>query len=83
MSVSINRTEEEWICADGGRITVCALVRDGQLQYGKLIGVKNDPIQINSDRIGRLGDLRNALTELLEAISGAQERTRPPTKAEG
>ena len=83
MSVSISRTEEEWICVDCGRITVLALVRNGQLQYGKLIGIKDDPIHIDSGRIGRLGDLRNALTELLEAISRAQERTMPPTKAEG
>ena len=76
MSISIKRSEEEYLYAQSYPVAVGVMVRDGELAYAELDGIKKDSsVRIDPDR---LRALRDALTGVLEEVGAAQERTRPP-----
>lgn len=75
MSISIKRSEEEYLYAQSYPVAVGVMVRDGELAYAELDGITKDSVRIDPDR---LRALRDALTGVLEEVGAAQERTRPP-----
>lgn len=69
----IEKTKREWLVSEQDGVTICIGVENGEPGQAKIVGLRNEPIYTDIQKLRAIWD---ALHPLLEQVSAAQERTR-------
>ena len=82
MTLTVERHRNEWLVSKQFSVSVCVGVKDGQVKQVKLNGLsKNTDNSVYTD-LSHLRQLGNAITEILQEVRAAQERTKLPGENE-
>jgi len=73
MSIKITKTQSEWLVASARPVSVCANVKNGEVNRVGINGLKHDSIYTDLEHLQALW---TATTEILQEIRAAQERTK-------
>jgi len=78
MTLTIKRTESEWLVSTEGQVSLCASVVNGQVEKVKIIGLAKTDDSTTWTEWHRVKSLFGAIAGMMQEIRVAQLRTTLP-----